>query len=237
MAPDAFERELAGRLQAELDQVSGPRPQWSEKEPSMSESNQDQPKSSHRGWILSGAIVVIVAGVLLVSQLPHGSAAGAGPSPSPTTALTDHEVATDQGIVSFQQGNGSIVVRLTAAGTTTELGRTSGLIGGGAGYAMVCGPADGPDSHRYFFGHTDTPTGIEYSGPPAVGQVAPDGTFLFALLPGTIGTTFDLKLAAAKGAGGGGVGSIGFNGGFDGGVFADTIASGQRQASGCYVSE
>lgn len=229
MADDDIERQLSARLRAELDHVSGPRPSWSEEEVSMGDSKPVQPKSNRFGWILSGAVVAIVAAVLLVTQLPRGGSAGGGPSASPGPSLGEHEVATDQGIVSFDIENGVFVIRLTASGVTTELGRTSTPVQGSSGFAMVCGPADGPDSHRFVFGFLDAGRAIEYTGPSAVGQGTADGAFLFALLPGPVGTQQFLTVAPPKFAGGGSVG-------FPGNAFATAIASGVRQSSGCYIT-
>jgi hypothetical protein len=193
----------------------------------MSESRLQPRRSRGLGWLVAGAIA-LVAGVALIVSQQLGSTTGAGPSPSPSPQLSAHEVATDQGIVSFALENGAIVVRLEAGGTTTELGRTSTATGGSSGFAMVCGPADGPTSHRYVFGHLDGDATIEYTGPPAVGQGAPDGIFLFALRPGTVGTAQMIQVEAGSGPGNPMVR-------FPGTVFADAIATGQRQASGCYV--
>ena len=185
-----------------------------------------QSRSRGPTWIVAGIVVLMAAAVLFVSQ-QRGSTA-AEPSPSPTLALTDHQVATDQGIVSFAIEGGEFVVRLTNASGTTELGRDAITTGGVSAGVMVCGPADGPTSHRYFFGYTNGDRAIQYSGPPAIGQGASDGAFLFAILPGTIGTQLEPKVDAGKEPG---MGATSFNGD----IFVQAIASGQRQASGCYV--
>ena len=194
----------------------------------MGGSGSSQPRSNRVGWIVSGAVVAILAAVLLVTQLPHGESAGAGPSPSPSLSLTAHQVATEQGIVGFDIEGDVFVIRLTAADGTTELGRTTTFTSGAAGFAMVCGPADGPDSHRYVFGFLDEGRAIQYTGPSAVGQGTVDGAFLFALLPGSLGTQGSITVGPAKGAQGASVG-------FPGNAFAQAIASGVRQPSGCYI--
>jgi hypothetical protein len=228
MADDDIERQLSARLRAELDHVSGPRPTWSNEEAAMGDSRPVRSKSNRFGWILSGAAVAIVVAVLLVTQLPHGGPAGTGPSASSPPSLGEHQVATDQGIVSFDIENDVFVIRLTAAGVTTELGRTSTVVQGASGFAMVCGPADGPDSHRYVFGFLEEGRAIQYTGPSAVGQGTADGAFLFAIQPGSIGTQELIKVGPPKDAGGGSVG-------FPGNAFATAISSGVRQASGCYI--
>ncbi len=194
----------------------------------MGESGSSRARSSRFGWIVSGAVVAVVAAVVLVTQLPHGDAAGASPSAAPPLKLNEHQVATDQGIVSFDIEGDVFVIRLTAAGGTTELGRTSTVTSGAAGFAMVCGPADGPGAHRYVFGFLDEGRAIQYTGPSAVGQGTSDGAFLFALEPGSLGTQGSIMVGPAKGARGGSVG-------FPVDAFAAAIASGTRQPSGCYI--
>ncbi len=130
--------------------------------------------------------------------------------------------------MSFGIEGADFVIRLTNASGTTELGRDAITVGGVSAKVMVCGPADGPTSHRYFFGYTNGDQSIQYSGPPAVGQGASDGAFLFAILPGTIGIQLGPKVDAGKAPG---MGAVSFNGD----IFARAIASGRRQASGCYV--
>ena len=93
---------------------------------------------------------------------------------------------------------------------------------------MVCGPADGPDSHRYVFGFLDEGRAIQYTGPSAVGQGTADGAFLFALSPGSLGTQGSITVGPVKDAGGAGVG-------FPGNAFALAITDGVRQPSGCYI--
>ena len=199
-----------------------------------------QARGSRRPLWLGAAAIVLVFGAAFVVSRPSTNTGGAGPSPSPSPALSAHQVATDQGIVSFAIENGSIVIRLEADGTTTELGRTSTPLGDSSGYAMVCGPADGPASHRYVFGTLGVGAPIVYQGPPADGQGAPDGTFLFALRPGTIGAIgtiqsqpgfSDLMVEVELGNGPGVHNAVGF----PGSTWATAIASGQRQASGCFV--
>ena len=194
----------------------------------MGGSGSREPRANRFGWIVTGAIVAIVAAGLLATQLPHGGSAGASPSASPASSLGQHQVATEQGIVGFDIEGDVFVIRLTAADGTTELGRTTTFTSGAAGFAMVCGPADGPDSHRYVFGFLDEGRAIQYTGPSAVGQGTVDGAFLFALLPGSLGTQGSITVGPAKGAQGASVG-------FPGNVFAQAIASGVRQPSGCYI--
>lgn len=233
-----IEHDLSIRLHAELEHISGPRPHWSGGENTMDQSKLETPRSRGPLWLVAAAIVLVAGAALVISQQPN--TAGAGPSPSPSPALSAHQVATDQGIVSFAIEDGAIVVRLEAGGTTTELGRTSTSANATSGFAMVCGPADGPDSHRYVFGNLGIGDPIIYQGPPADGQGAPDGTFLFALRPGTIGTTGTIQsqpghpalMVEVELVSGSRVRSLV---GFPGGAWADAISTGQRQTSGCFV--
>jgi hypothetical protein len=188
-----------------------------------------------------GAALVGAAILLIVAVLPH-----AAPSPSPSAAVAtptptaDHEVTTDEGVVSFRFEDGAIVIRLAESGTTRELGRATlpflasappgGTVSptGSAGFVMVCGPVDGPDSRRYVFGRLDPGSDISYTGPDAVGHGASDGLFLYALRPGSIDPAAQIEVRR---------GDLGGSVGFSAGNFARAIAEGERQPSGCYVTD
>jgi hypothetical protein len=216
MTHDSFERELTGRLRAELDRVNGSRPGW---------SDPVDGGQARWTWIVSGAFVgLVVVAALLVSQLPHGASVAAIPGRSPMESPGALEVITDQGVVDFGVENGSFAISLTTGGVTTELGRAGSTSEVGADFAMVCGPSIGPQSRRYFFGRIDPGSQAQYVGPDAVGSVASNGLFLFALEPGALGSQevgllvqgnpiLELRAAA----------------------FLDAAASGERQASGCYI--
>lgn len=207
----------------------------------MSRQNSELDGSRWRGWLVPGVALLLAAGLLIVVTWPRsGPTPSTAPSPATTQPSDDHAVATDQGIVSFRFEGDAIVVRLTGAERTTELGRATvtavatAAPGGTASpmgtavFAMLCGPADGPDSRRYVFGHTDAGSSVAYSGPQAVGQGAADGLFLFALLPGPVDSTATIEVRA---------GPRGPGGGFQASVFSQAASEGQGQPSGCYVVE
>ncbi|MGH2465911.1 MAG: hypothetical protein ACRDGI_10660, partial [Candidatus Limnocylindrales bacterium] len=85
-----------------------------------------------------------------------------------------------------------------------------------------------PYSRRYLFGRLNSLGQLAYTGPPAVGRGAKDGTFLYALLPGTLGTSDEIRVTATTDA----------NRfvGFAGTIWSITISTGQRQPSSCFVS-
>jgi hypothetical protein len=173
---------------------------------------------------------------------PTPSASGSTPSTvantqAPGASPTDsHLVVTDQGEISFSLSGPALVVRRAQSGSIEELGRqalpTAFIPSPGATlepsvsaiFVLVCGPAEGPDSRRFVFGHLGG-TQIVYEGPTAVGHGARDGLFLFALAPGTIDTSTTIRVQASDGsfvqAGGD--------------AFASAVAQGTLQPSGCRV--
>jgi hypothetical protein len=194
----------------------------------MSGDKPEPKESTWRGWLVIGPSLVIAAALLIITLAPHDAPSPTPPGGSSTpTAADQHEVATDEGVVSFRFEDGAIVIRLARNGSTSELGRTPlASLSGTALFAMVCGPADGPTSRRYFFGHVDSAHEAEYAGPEAVGHVASDGLFLFALLPAPAGSEVPVEIQSGQNGPGGGFGPL---------IFARAIGEGQRQPSGCFV--
>ena len=188
-----------------------------------------------RGWVVPGGALILAA-LLAVFALwprtPPAPAPTAVPTESPSPA-DDHLVTTDEGAVSFRLESGAIVIRLETSSATTELGRAalpffgsaapSGTPAptGAAMFAMVCGTAADPQAGRYVFGYLDG-AGAKYAGPKALGQVASDGLFLFAIVPGSPAAAITLK---SKRGGGG----------FPPDVFAQAPKDGTAQPSGCFV--
>jgi hypothetical protein len=137
------------------------------------------------GWALPGAALLIAAALLIFTLMPPSE-----PMPSPSSVLPspslgdEHEVVTDEGVVSFRFEGDEIVVRLATEGTTTELGRTDApsiatappggthVPIGAAMFVMVCGAAEPPAARRYVFGHLDSGGDAVYEGPEAVGHGA-----------------------------------------------------------------
>ncbi|MGH2406462.1 MAG: hypothetical protein ACRDF7_00095 [Candidatus Limnocylindrales bacterium] len=185
-------------------------------------SEQSSAGSDRRGWLIWGALAFAV-GLLVFTFMPRN-----GPTPTPSRVVPspspgdEHEVLTDEGVVSFRLEGAEIVVRLAADGTTTELGRTMLPTGGTAMFVMVCGSRPAPEARRYVFGHMDSLG--DYIGPEAVGHEASDGLFLFALLPDA--ASGPVKLTASDGTGAG----------FGGDSFDRATKDGQLQPSGCFVS-
>lgn len=192
--------------------------------------------SGRGGWLIPGAVLLIVGVLLVFTLLPRNDPT---PSPSPATPSVspadEHEVVTDEGIVSFRFDGAAIVIGLQTDAGTTELGRTdlpfiataapSGTPAptGTAMFVMVCGPVGTPDARRYVFGHLDTATGVEYSGPQAVGHVASDGLFLYALVPGVASGPVGVQVKNGPGAGA------------PSDTFDLAASEGRRQSSGCFL--
>jgi hypothetical protein len=193
----------------------------------------NDPDSTWRGWLILGAGVLLVAVLAAFIFLPEGNPAPtAAVLPSPTLA-DEHAVPTDEGVVSFRLEGDALVVRLETASGTSELGRAtlpymtaaspSGTPGptGSAMFVLVCGAPDSPGARRYVFGHIDSSHG-EYVGPEAVGHVATDGLFLFAILPDAAAGPISIK---SKSGGGG----------FPADIFSTIAEGGTVQPSGCVV--
>ncbi len=199
------------------------------------------------GYIVTLGALVIVAIVLLVvpGMLAPKPAPTAGPSPTagPTSAPLDpHVVLTPGGTLVFGLEDGSIVIRRTVGAATTELGRaalpaamlptaTDAPINGSASYVMVCPSSNGQGQDRFVFGHLDLGQGITYAGPPADGQGAPDGLFLFALRPGDISDSQQIRIQSSSGR----VGVPGNEVGIPGAAFGPAASEGVLQPSGCRI--
>jgi hypothetical protein len=188
------------------------------------------------GWAIPGAALLIAAALLIFTLMPPdgsgpGSSSGA---PSPRFA-EEHEVVTDEGIVSFRFEGDEIVVRLVTDGATTELGRTKAPFiatappggtrtpTGTSMFIMVCGPAEPPAARRYVFGHLDSGGEAAYEGPEAVGHGTSDGLFLFALLPDA--PSDDMTVT----------GSDRSSLSYPGDIFGRAASVGVEQPSGCFV--
>ena len=201
----------------------------------MSTGDAEPEGSRWSGWLVPGAALLVAMALLIFTVMPRDAPtpSPSAPRPSPTPA-DEHEVVTDQGVVSFRFEGNEIVVRLATGGSTTELGRAtlpfissappSGTPApaGTALFVMVCGPADGPGARRYVFGHLDAGLDARYAGPEAVGHGASDGLFLFALLPGATAGPGTVKAGRGEA-------------GFPADVFPSVATDGQKQPSGCFV--
>jgi hypothetical protein len=190
-------------------------------------------------FVVLGALVL---GALVILVLP-GFLAGPPTPPIPTRAPTaspgattdPHSVVTPSGVVSIGlEGNDIVIKRTPTGGAPTELGRIpvpggapapSDPFSGSAGFAMVCPAADASLTDGFFFGFVNSAGGIEYSGPSALGQGAPDGLFLFVL--STVGLDPNTPLRAKSS---GGELGISIN------TFGFASSGGQKQASGCFVT-
>ncbi len=188
-----------------------------------------------RGWLLPGAALLVAGGLLVFTLVPRGEPAP-GPSSAPGGSPgNEHEVATDEGVVSFGVEDDAIVVRLRTAAGTVELGRAdlpfmssappngTRAPAGTAAFAMVCGAVGTPEERRYVFGRMDTAGAVDYSGPEAVGHAASDGLFLYALVPGAASGPVEVKSSEGPSAG------------FGGSAFDDAASDGTKQPSGCFV--
>lgn len=155
----------------------------------------EQQDRSHRWRSLTGIIIVvgfvIAAAVVLAGPLGSAKAVSETPSPAPTSTPDEHVVSTPGGDIDFRAADDMLVVTRTFAGQTVVLNAVS-LAYSGVGSTvlevMVCPSPQGGPLERYIFGRIETGgQPIVYSGPPAFGQGASDGLFLFVLLPGELG--------------------------------------------------
>jgi hypothetical protein len=200
-------------------------------------SQPERNRTEWSGWLIPGAALAFAVALLVFTLLPRGDpVASPSPRPSLPTPLPsdEHEVVTDEGVVSFRLEGNQIVVRLNSDGTASELGRAmlpffeqaSGETPaptGTSAFVMVCPPAGSPVGRRYVFGHLDAGADISYSGPEAVGHGASDGLFLFALLPDE--PSGPVTVTARQGE----------EAGFGPAAFEDAGSDGQPQPSGCFV--
>ncbi len=188
-------------------------------------------------WLLPGVGLVVAAAAVLFTLWPRTEQGAAVASPTASAGVEDeHQVTTDEGVVSFTLENASIVVRVATPAATTELGRATlpfwasappdgtPIPTGSALFIMVCGQPDAPDVRRYVFGHLDTAETVQYAGPDAVGHGTSDDLFLFALQPGV--EPGPIRIRTSDGAGVG----------VPADAFDSATSDGARQPSGCFVS-
>ena len=179
-----------------------------------------------------GAIAFVAVGLLVLPNILNLTAPAA--TPLPTATADPHVVVTDAGTLAISYEDSAMVVRRTADGTTTELGRVSlpstivpgasaQAVSGNAFDLMTCPGASGAPNDRFVFGWQFDIRDFRYTGPPAIGQVAPDGLYLFALDAG--GTTPDHITIASRSGGGDTAAS----------EFDDLARNGEPLASGCRV--
>jgi len=143
---------------------------------------------------LSGIVIIgfiIVAAVVLARSVGPTVAVTATPSPEPTSTPDEHVVSTPGGDIAFRAVDGMLVVTRTFVGQTVVLNAVS-LADSGVGSTvlevMVCPSPQGGPLERYILGRLDMgEQPIAYSGPPAFGQGASDGLFLFVMLAGELG--------------------------------------------------
>jgi hypothetical protein len=171
----------------------------------MEQQDRSRERRSLSGIVIVG--IIVVAAVVFAG--PVGSALGvtATPSPIPTSTPDEHVVSTPGGEIAFRAVDGMLVVSRTFAGQTVVLDAVS-LAYSGVGMlvveVMVCPSPHGGPPERYFFGRIETGgQPITYSGPPAYGQGASDGLFLFVMLPGELGGEDVISVGSPAGHGAG----------------------------------
>lgn len=193
----------------------------------------DAPGDRPWGFVLTIGAVVVVGVLLLVVPGMLAPVPETTPRPSPTP--DPHVVVTEAGTIVFGFEDGSIVVRRTTDSVTTELARmpvpieqqpakSGDPLNGAALYAMVCPTASDPGGDRFLLGIMPVGKGIAYRGPAALGEVAPDSLFLFALPPGDIDPAAQFEVSSSGGSVG--VGAQ---------VFQLALTQGEEQPSGCRV--
>jgi hypothetical protein len=193
----------------------------------------DEPRDRPWGFVLTIGAIAVVGILLLVVPGMLAPQPETTPRPSPTP--DPHVVVTDAGTIVFGFDDGSIVIRRTADAVTVELGRipvpseqqpakSGDPLSGAALYAMVCPTAGDPGGDRFLVGIMPVGKGITYKGPAALGQVAPDSIFLFALPPGDLDPAAQFEVSSSGGSVG--VGTR---------VFELALIQGAAQPSGCRV--
>lgn len=154
----------------------------------------EQQERSRGRRALSGIGIVgfiIVAAVVVAISVGSALALTATPSTEPTSTPDEHVVSTPGGDIAFRAVDGMLVVTRTFAGQTVALNAVS-LADSGVGSTvvevMICPSPQGEPLERYILGRLDTGgQPIAYGGPPAFGQGASDGLFLFVMLAGELG--------------------------------------------------
>lgn len=230
---DRFNRRMAG-IDRELRE-----PTWRAEGSATTMTGRTGPSSrlNWTGWLIPGAALAFALGLLLITLAPRAPKASSGTGVAATPA-DEHAVTTPAGTVRFGIEGAQFVVRLTAAGGTTELGRLdlppvaldSNSSWAGI-FTLVCPQPGGSIVNGYFFGHisifksalsTAEPV---FDAPPGAGRIASDGLYLYALSPGPVesGAPFAIRFE--------GDGVVGDSTA----AFDDALRSGIRQPSGCYA--
>lgn len=189
---------------------------------------------------LLGAIAACGISPSPASSLPSAATpAGttpAGGSPKSSPGADQHIVPVAGGTLEFRLDAGAIVVRLIASGNASELGRkvlagvylpaASSDASFAASYILSC-PGSTAGVHRIVFGYIHPSAKLTYTGPPATGQSASDGLFLFALANDTSGSSSTILID------GGGPPAPSLQLSVSSFDMAKTV--GQLQPSGCYI--
>lgn len=190
-----------------------------------------------RGIAVLSSCVAVLAGCTTAASPTPTSAPGTAVAQSPvaSVALDEHSVALDGASIRFATESGAFVVTLERGGTSTELARVGTTSESPAasdlaqtrGYAMVCPQGASPATY-YVFGTITPPSMTTYSGPPARGQGARDGLFLYALDSQVLEPTARIAVTGA--------GEYAPSLQFAAKAFDIASSSGQLQSSGCRVS-
>jgi hypothetical protein len=229
---DRFNRRMAG-VDRELRE-----PTWrAEGSATTMTGRTGSSRSNWVGWLVPGVGLAVALGLLVLTLAPRAPTTSSGTGVS-ATPLDQHAVTTPAGTVRFGIDAGQFVVRLTAAGVTTELGRLdlpAVALDSNASWAgiftLVCPQPAGSVVDGYFFGHVSflksalSTAEPEFEAPQGVGSIASDGLFLYAVSPGPVasGAAFTVSFEGNRVLGG----SMA--------SFDDALRSGIRQPSGCYV--
>lgn len=190
--------------------------------------------ADRRGWLVPAGALAIAAvlGVYTLATTPVGPASS--PQPSRVGPTDEHAVTTAAGLVRFSVVGPDLVISRSVGATTTELARVqvtapastlgaAQALTGSEIFAMVC-PSDA-GAQRFVFGHVDPEGPVTYSGPEAVGQVASDGLFLYAIAVGAPPASVSLTEGSDRSP------LVGFNAT----IFDKVQTSGTGQPSGCAI--
>ena len=161
------------------------------------------------GYFLAlGGLVLVAVGLLVVPGL---LAPTPRPTAKPTPTSDPHVVVTAYGVLSIALEGNTLVVRRIDVTPAQALGRvflpdemlpaaSGGELNGSASFLLACPPpGGGSDLARILFGHVGFGGGVTYTGPPADGQAAPDGLYLYALRPGAVAESAVMDVKSSHG--------------------------------------
>jgi len=147
------------------------------------------------------AALVVAAGLVAWTVLPGG---GTGASARPTLAPDPHLVVVDGATWRISLVGRSIEIHRSTSGSVTgeellaswDLGE---FVNGGTSSNLRCPRPDGGVQWAVFGHQADYGADFTYRGPPARGQMAPDGLWLWMIDMSTFDPTTPIRLVSPNG--------------------------------------